>query len=222
MKKNAAVFLDRDGVINPLIYHEDAGIVDSPFSLRQFKVLPKVPAAIRLLNDLGLRVVIVSNQPGIAKRHFREDLLAKFEKKMLAALKTAGARVDAIYYCLHHPNAEVKSLRKRCDCRKPEIGMLTQAARDLELSLTDSYMVGDGLTDVEAGARAGCSTVFVGRWKCEHCQFIDPPELYPDFCAQNLWEAAQLMQRDRERHSLVIPPSATDRAPLGRSVRIHN
>jgi len=202
MPSRAAVFLDRDGVINRLFYHQDAGIVDSPFTLSQFKVLPKVPRAIRLINDLGLRVVIVSNQPGIAKKHFRQNMLAEVEGKMLASLKPAGAKIDAIYYCLHHPHAEVKSLRKRCECRKPGIGMFTAAARDLDVSLTNSYMVGDGLTDIEAGARAGCTTILVGRWKCEQCQFIDPPELRPDFCAEDLWEAANVIKRDFAQRSV--------------------
>jgi D-glycero-D-manno-heptose 1,7-bisphosphate phosphatase len=192
----AAVFLDRDGVINPLIYYEDASIVDSPFTLRQFTILPKVPKAIRLLNDLGLPVVIVSNQPGIAKRHFRRELLAQTEKKLWASLHASGAKVDGIYYCLHHPNAEEKSLRRRCRCRKPQIGMLTRAARDLNLSLTNSYMVGDGLTDIQAGARAECTTILLGRWKCEHCQLANPPGLRPDFCAEDLWEAANLIKGD--------------------------
>ncbi|HEX4425519.1 MAG TPA: HAD family hydrolase, partial [Terriglobales bacterium] len=169
-----AVFLDRDGVINRLIYHQDVGIVDSPFTIAQFRVLPRVPRAIRLLNDLGLRVVMVSNQPGIAKGHFDAATLRKFEKKLLAALRSAGAHLDAVYYCLHHPQASVGALRKRCRCRKPGTGMLTRAARDLNLSLNASYMVGDGLTDIEAGSRAGCRTIFVGQWKCEHEKFIHP------------------------------------------------
>jgi D-glycero-D-manno-heptose 1,7-bisphosphate phosphatase len=194
-----AVFLDRDGVINSLVYHEDTGIMDSPANLSQFRVLPRVPRAIRLLNDLGLRVVIVSNQPGIAKGRFAASMLAEFEGKLQAALSKARARVDAIYYCLHHPEAMVKTFRKRCSCRKPGIGMLTQAASDLGLSLSDSYMVGDGLTDIEAGTRAGCSTVFVGRWKCEHCQFIHPPGLSPTFIAKDLWHAVQLIRTDLYR-----------------------
>jgi len=191
-----AVFLDRDGVIDRLIYHKDAGIVDSPFTTAQFQVFPCVPKAIRLLNDLGLPVVIVSNQPGIAKEHFNAEVLGEFEKRLHAVLAPSGAHVDATYYCLHHPDASVKALRKRCSCRKPGIGMLTQAARDLELSLQHSYMVGDGLTDVEAGNRAGCKTIFVGRWKCEHCQFIRPRGLRPTFVVKDLLEAARLVQQE--------------------------
>ncbi|MGA9041133.1 MAG: HAD family hydrolase [Terriglobales bacterium] len=196
MPKPGAVFLDRDGVINRLIYHRDAGIVDSPFTVAQFRLLPRVPKAIRLLNDLGLRVVMVSNQPGIAKRHFGAGMLRQFEKKLQAALQPAGARIDAIYYCLHHPQAVVKTLRRRCRCRKPGTGMLTRAAGDLGLSLRQSYMVGDGLTDIEAGARAGCRTIFIGQWKCEHGQFIHPRNLRPRLIAKDLWEAALLIRRE--------------------------
>jgi D-glycero-D-manno-heptose 1,7-bisphosphate phosphatase len=196
MSKTPAVFLDRDGVINRLIYHKEAGIVDSPFTAAQFQVFPCVPKAIRLLNQLGLPVVIVSNQPGIAKQHFNAEVLREFEKRLQTALAPSGAHVDATYYCLHHPDASVKALRTRCSCRKPGIGMLTQAARELDLSIENSYMVGDGLTDVEAGNRAACKTIFVGRWKCEHCQFVRPLGLRPTFVAKDLLEAARLIQQD--------------------------
>lgn len=191
-----AVFLDRDGVINSLIYHKDAGIIDSPFTLEQFLVLPRVPQAIRQLNDMGLAVVIVSNQPGIAKGHFEPTLLKQFDRKLYAALKRAGARIDGTYYCLHHPDAVIRKLRKRCPCRKPGIGLLTKAADDLDLSLSESYMVGDGITDIEAGARVGCRTVFVGTWKCEICQAIQPRGLRPNFVAKDLWEASLIIQSD--------------------------
>lgn len=196
MPSKCAVFLDRDGVINRLIYHPDAGIVDSPFTVAQFRVLPRVPKAIRLLNKLGLRVVMVSNQPGIAKGHFAPSMLRLFEKKLQATLRASGARIDAIYYCRHHPQAVVKTLRRRCRCRKPETGMLTRAARDLGLSLPDSYMVGDGLTDIEAGARAGCRTIFIGQWKCEHEKFIHPRSLRPALVAKDLWESALLIRKE--------------------------
>jgi D-glycero-D-manno-heptose 1,7-bisphosphate phosphatase len=194
MSSQRAVFLDRDGVINGLVYHRDASIVDSPFTTGQFRVLPRVPRAIRLLNDLGLPVIVVSNQPGIAKGHFDAATLRSFDRKLKAALTTAGARLDAVYYCLHHPQAIVHKLRKRCSCRKPGTGMLTQAARELGIDLANSYMVGDGLTDIEAGSRAGCRTVFVGRWKCEHCQFIQPHCLRPNLIAKDLYDAVKLIR----------------------------
>ena len=207
-QRKSAIFLDRDGVINALLYHREAGIVDSPFTTAQFRILPRVPQAIRLLNDLGLPVVIVSNQPGIAKGHFDSAMLHTFERKLETALARAGAHIDATYYCLHHPEARVKALRKKCKCRKPEIGLLTRADRELGVALSESYMVGDGLTDIEAGSRAGCKTVFIGRWKCEHCQFIHPSDLRPTFVAPDLWEAAQLISLDlRMKAGTEIPGS---------------
>jgi D-glycero-D-manno-heptose 1,7-bisphosphate phosphatase len=201
MATRRAVFLDRDGVINPLIYHRDAGIVDSPFTPGQFTLFPRAARAIRLLNDLGLPVVVVSNQPGIAKRHFTASAFRLINTKLRAAIASAGGRLDGIYYCLHHPESKVPSLRVRCSCRKPRIGLLTRAARELGLDLERSYLVGDGLSDIEAGLRAGCRTIFIGKWKCEHCQFIRPPASRPAFQAGNLWEAAHLIRTDLQAKS---------------------
>jgi histidinol-phosphate phosphatase family protein len=189
-----AVLLDRDGVINALVHHQESGVIDAPFTRSQFRLLPRVPEAVRLLNDLGLAVAIVSNQPGIAKGHLKAEMLKAFERTMLKQIQAAGGRIDHIYYCLHHPEAKVRKLRKRCDCRKPEIGMLKNAAADLQVALDECYMVGDGITDVMAGSRAGCRTIFVGRWKCEICQFTEAPHARPAFVAKDLWEAANMIR----------------------------
>src|SRR5947208_2726576 len=138
-----AVLLDRDGVINALVYHQDSGVIDAPFTPSQFKLLPRVPKAIRLLNDLGLSVAIVSNQAGIAKGHLKLKMLRVLERMMLSRIRAEGGRVDRIYYCLHHPQAKVTKLRQRCRCRKPETGLLEQAAEDLCVSLNECYMIGD-------------------------------------------------------------------------------
>jgi D,D-heptose 1,7-bisphosphate phosphatase len=194
-----AVFLDRDGVINSLVYYPDHGIVDSPFSLGQFRILPRVPQAIGALNRLGLKVVVVSNQPGPAKGHFDLATLRSFDLKLQRTLRKVRAHLDATYYCLHHPQARVKKYRQICTCRKPGVGLLLQAARELDIRLSESYMVGDGITDIEAGSRAGCQTVFVGRWKCELCQFVHPSGLHPTFVANDLWEAVKLITHDLKK-----------------------
>ena len=191
-----AVLLDRDGVINALIYHQDAGVIDAPFTRAQFKLLPRVPKAIRMLNDLGLSVAIVSNQPGIAKGHLKPEILKAFERMMLSQIRVEGGHVDRIYYCLHHPEAKIRKLRQRCRCRKPEIGLLEQAAADLQASLDECYMIGDGISDLLAGSRAGCRTIFIGRWKCEICRFTEAPYVRPAFVAKDLWEAAQFIRAE--------------------------
>lgn len=191
-----AVLLDRDGVINALVYHHDAGIVDAPFTPSQFRLLPGVPKAIKLFNDLGLRVAVVSNQPGIAKGHLKPQTLRMFDRRLMTQIQDKGGRIDRIYYCLHHPDAIVPALRKRCNCRKPQIGLLKRAASELNLSLPECYMIGDGIPDMLAGLRAGCRTIFIGRWKCEICQFTEAPELRPAFVAKDLWTAALLIQKE--------------------------
>jgi D-glycero-D-manno-heptose 1,7-bisphosphate phosphatase len=191
-----AVLLDRDGVINALVYHEDAGVIDAPFKRSQFKLLPRVPEAIRALNELGLSVAIVSNQPGIAKGHLKPEVLKTFERVMLSQIRAAGGRIERIYYCLHHPEAKVRKLRQRCHCRKPETGLLELAASEMQVSLAECYMIGDGIPDLLAGSRAGCRTIFIGRWKCEICQLTEAPHVLPAFAAKDLWEAAQLIRSE--------------------------
>src|SRR3984893_3958970 len=198
-----AVLLDRDGVIKALVYHQDAGVIDAPFTRSQFKLLPRVPEAVRLLNDLGLSVAIVSNQAGIAKGHLKVETLQAFERTMLKQVRAAGGRIDHIYYCLHHPDAKVRKLRQRCDCRKPEIGMLKNAAADLQVALGECYMIGDGITDLMAGFRAGCRNIFVGRWKCEIWQFTEAPHARPAFVAKDLLEAAEFIRSELSRTTQV-------------------
>ena len=205
-----AVLLDRDGVINPLVYHEDAGVIDAPFTASQFRVLPHVPRAIRLLNELGLKVAIVSNQPGIAKGHLTRETLKLFETTMLAAIHEGGGKIDRIYYCLHHPEASVPELRQSCRCRKPEIGMLQQASQDLNASLDQCYMIGDGIPDLQAGTRAGCRTIFVGRWKCEICQFAEGESIRPHVVAKDLWEASQSIRMEMERRARETSAGSAD------------
>lgn len=191
-----AAFLDRDGVINALIYHDDAGVIDAPFTRSQFRILPRVPEAVRLLNDLGLRVAVISNQPGIAKGTLRPQTLRAFDRRMFSEIRAAGGHIDRLYYCLHHPAAKLPELRQHCRCRKPEIGLLEQAAADFHVPLQECYMIGDGIPDLLAGTRAGCRTIFIGRWKCESCQFSEAPNTLPALAASDLWEAAQMIQSE--------------------------
>lgn len=200
-----AVLLDRDGVINALVYHEDAGVIDAPFKRSQFKLLAGVPQAIRLLNDIGLKTAIVSNQPGIAKGHLKPAMLKWFERRMLSEIQSKGGHIDCIFYCLHHPKAKRRNLRQNCHCRKPEIGLLEQAAADLQVSLRECYMVGDGIPDLLAGTRAGCRTIFIGRWKCEICQFTEAPDVHPALVALNLWDAALLIQEEMRGTKPIAP-----------------
>ncbi len=197
---NRAVFLDRDGVINELVYYEEHGVIDSPFTTDQLKLFPWAGEAIKKLTEAGYKVGIVSNQPGIAKGHLSQETFEKLRQKMKEELAQNGAAVDGEYYCFHHPDAVIESLRANCECRKPKPGLLLQAAKDIDIDLSQSWMVGDGLTDVKAGKSAGCKTILLGRMKCELCHLMDEEDARPDAIATNLMEAVSIILNSEGKH----------------------
>lgn len=155
----SAVFLDRDGVINAMIQVGDE--VDSPLRVEQVALLPRAGAAIRKLKEAGLPVIVVSNQPVIAKGKTSPDELDRITQSIQDSVEREGGAFDAVYYCLHHPHAVVKDLKAVCECRKPAPGLLHRAAVEHNLHLPGSFMVGDRITDIQAGQEAGCTTVLV-------------------------------------------------------------
>lgn len=198
-----AIFLDRDGTINALAYDSDHGLVDSPATPEEFHLLPGTGEAIRKINENGLLAVVVSNQPGIAKGRFTAGHLDAVTRKMHRDLARFGARLDAVFYCLHHPDAVQEEFRITCTCRKPKPGLLTQGARSLDIDLGRSYLIGDGINDIEAGAAAGCRTAWVGRRRCDVCEVMASKAVAPDYSAATLHEAVDIiLQRElRYAHS---------------------
>lgn len=148
-----AVFLDRDGTLI-----EEADYLASP---NQVRLLPGAAAAVRRVREVGVPVVVVTNQSGVARGYFPEERIADVHARLAELLAAEGAGVDAFYHCPHHPTEGVGAYRVACDCRKPRPGMLLAAARDLGLDLAASWMIGDKLDDLRAGAAAGCRTVLV-------------------------------------------------------------
>ena len=198
-----AVFLDRDGVINPYKYNAEFGTFDSPANPSDFVLLPDVAKAIAKVNRLGLLAIVTSNQPGIAKGKMSQALFEQINQKMRLSLEMDGAQLDAAYYCLHHPDAALQEYRTACECRKPKPGLLLTAARELNVDLERSYMVGDGLVDVLAGRAAAVTTFFVSSRRCCTCDDLDRHNAVPDFVASNLPEAIDLISRIENRE---IPP----------------
>jgi len=177
--KTPAVFLDRDGTIN-----EEMGYINH---LSRFVLLPGVPEAIRRLNEAGIKVVVVTNQSGAARGYFPYELVEEVHLQLRDLLATGGALVDAIYSCLHHPTAG-------CPCRKPNPGLVLEAARDLDLDLSRSFIVGDRYKDVETGANAGVAGILVltGYGRGEHEYFtrtarVQPVQVAPDLLDAVTW-----------------------------------
>lgn len=140
-----AAFLDRDGVLNV-----DRGYTFRPEDL---KMIPTAAAAVRLLNTAGFYVFVVSNQSGVARGFYTEAAVDLFNTHIQNIVKAEGAHIDAFYYCPHHPDGAIKELAIQCRCRKPQPGMLEQAARDWPIDLARSFLIGDKDDDL-AAARA--------------------------------------------------------------------
>lgn len=195
-RSRRAVFVDRDGVLNDLVYNEQEGRVLSPFSAKETRVFPFVAASVRALRDeLGFKVIVISNQPGVSKRQFTLEELEKMNKKIRQALTKGGTKFDGEYYCLHHPEAIIKKYRMVCDCRKPKPGLLLRAAAEKDIDLSRSYFVGDSLIDVEAGRRAGCRTILVGHMTTFLSAMIEEAKATPDYLVPSFKDVPGLLRK---------------------------
>ena len=153
MGKNRAVFLDRDGTINVEVQYLS--------KVEEFRLIPGVPYALQRLKDAGFLLVVVTNQSGIGRGLYDEAALQAIHDRMHEELGGFGITIDACYFCPHHPEHAKGDYRIECSCRKPLPGMLQQAALDLDIDLSRSYMIGDKLGDIEAGLNAGCTSLMV-------------------------------------------------------------
>lgn len=165
-----AIFLDRDGTIN-----EDIGYVSSPDELI---IYPYAAGAVRLINEAELKVIVITNQSGIARQLYDESTLATIHERLIDELSRDGARIDGVYYCPHHPHIGNALYRQHCECRKPSPGMLHQAAREHDIDLDRSYIVGDKASDMNLATNAGARGALVltgygretlanrDRWPC--------------------------------------------------------
>jgi D-glycero-D-manno-heptose 1,7-bisphosphate phosphatase len=176
---NKAVFMDRDGTII-----EDIGYLNHPGAI-QF--IPGSIDAIKKLNASGYKVIVITNQAGVARGLVSENMLQTIDKTLHKWLLSSGAHLDGIYYCPHHPEHGYYPYKQICECRKPHPGLIKKAQRDFNIDLAQSYMVGDKATDIEAGQKAGVKTIHVlsGRGKDEK----DKIKIAPDHTAQNLTDA---------------------------------
>lgn len=145
-RRNKAVFIDRDGTIAR----------DVPYCSRpeDFELLPGVTEGIKLLKEHGFKVVVITNQSGVGRGYFSEHTLSLIHQKMMAELDKGGAAVDGIYYCPHHPDDD-------CACRKPRTKMLERAASELDIDISQSYMIGDSKLDMDLAQNAGCTGILL-------------------------------------------------------------
>lgn len=175
--KQKAIFLDRDGTINKYV-----GFLRD---IRDFELIDGAADAIKMINQSGYLAIVVTNQPVIARGEVSLEELDNIHNKMETLLGESGAYVDAIYYCPHHPDkgfeGERPEYKKVCDCRKPKPGMLIKAEKEYNIDLKDSWMIGDGLNDIEAGQAAGCRCALL-KGNADHYDYENLYEAVKDIC----------------------------------------
>ncbi len=203
--RRPAVFLDRDGTLI-----EEVGYVNH---LDRVRVYPWAAEAVHKLNQAGLLVVVLTNQSGVARGYFTEELVEQVHQKIARELAARNARVDAFYYCPHHPNAPIERYRRDCRCRKPSTGLLEESARRFAIDLQSSFVVGDSYRDMQLGFNAGARTILVmsgyGRGEYEHqrANWLRNP----DGIAENLLEAVDRILEELAQRAAEPAPGA--RAP---------
>jgi histidinol-phosphate phosphatase family protein len=178
-----AVFLDKDGtLVEDVPYNVDPTLI---------RLMPGAAEGLRLLDAAGYRLVVVSNQSGVARGYFAEEALAAVKERLRELLEGAGVPLAGFFYCPHHPKGVVPAYAVACDCRKPAPGLIFRAARDLGLDPAQAWFVGDILDDVEAGRAAGCRTIFLDNG--HETEWRLSPERTPHFKAADLAAAAAII-----------------------------
>ena len=186
---NKAIFLDRDGTIN-----EEMGYINH---LSRFKVFDFVYEAIRILNNEGYKIIVITNQSGLARGYFDKSLLERIHSNLLTDAQKNKARIDKIYYCPHHKNGIIAEYSKECDCRKPKPGLLLKARDEFNIDMSQSYIIGDRYKDMQFGLKNSLKTIMVmtGYGLGEYTYQKNNWSQMPDFICQDLLEAAEIISK---------------------------
>jgi len=187
---NIAVFMDRDGTIS-----EETDYLKDPCDLN---ILPGALDAIRLINENQIKAVVITNQSGVARGYFSEEMVEKIHLRLMELLGEKGVFLDGIYYCPHHPEVGPPQYRKKCNCRKPALGMLNLASTELEIDLSHSYVIGDKLTDIEPAYKVGAKGILVltGYGKDEMESLNEGAKRQPHYIARDILEAVNWILQD--------------------------
>ena len=193
---NKAIFLDRDGTINVERHYL--------YKIENFEFLPGTVEGMKMLQDAGYLLIIITNQSGIGRGYYTEKDFNVLNDWMCEALKDKDVEINAVYYCPHHPNAKIEKYRMNCNCRKPKGGLFEKAIADYNIDAQKSWAIGDRYRDVIAALDLGCKGILIGSSEndCEAYSFAysGHPEL---FSFSNLYEAACCIVQKDKRLSMV-------------------
>ncbi len=190
---NKAIFLDRDGTI---MFEED--YIDNVDDVR---LLPGAVDALAQAKILGFKLVVVTNQSGVARGMFPESKVIEINQTLCEILEQSGVGIDGTYYCPHHPDGKQHKYTRKCNCRKPATGLIQQAVDELKLSLDGSYMIGDKLSDINCGINAGLKTVLVRTGYAKDTKYSlanAEHSVHPDRIVDSLIEAVEWIKHESE------------------------
>jgi D-glycero-D-manno-heptose 1,7-bisphosphate phosphatase len=190
-----AIFLDRDDTLI-----EDPGYISHP---DQVKLLPGVTEALTQLKALGYRLVVASNQSGVARGIVTEKVLQQIHDRLKQLLTENAAPLDRIYYCPYHPDGIVPKYRKESDLRKPSPGMLLLAAKEMDIDLNQSWLIGNSPRDIKAGASVGCKTILIDHSTRQ--EYLEPDQPKPDYRAVNMKEAVNIIKKHLRSSGQLVP-----------------
>lgn len=194
---NKGFFIDRDGIINELVFDAVEGIVRTPLTPDEVKFTPGIFDLLKKTKRMGYENIVISNQPNIGLTRMKKHAFEKLSARIRGSLRREGIKLDGEYYCFHHPYAKVKQYRKKCSCRKPGVGLFKQAEKDHDIDLKKSWMIGDGVHDVIAGQKAGCRTILLTNpLESEYMKILQERlrGVKPDHVVKNLREATKLFR----------------------------
>ena len=180
-----AVFLDRDGVI--------IEEVNYLCNVEDIKIIEGIPESLAILKKNNFKLIVITNQPVIARGLATEEEVEKIHKEINFRIKQqSGVEIDKFYFCPHHPNADLEKYRISCNCRKPSPGFILQAVIDFDIDLSKSWMIGDRTSDIATGKNAGCKNVLIEKeYSKNKIQGIEYQDVQPDFVAENLNKAVK-------------------------------
>ena len=187
--KNKAVFIDRDGVINPEIYNPDTGMYEAPKEIRDFAIYPRVLKSLLMLRNEGYKLFIISNQPDYAKGKAKLENIIAIERLLWEFSDDNGGLFEDCFYCYHHPEGSVPEYAIECSCRKPGTFFIEQAVSRFDLDAKRCFMVGDRDTDVLCGYKSGFSTVRIDSPHISQTPYL----CVPDAIVEDIYEAATMI-----------------------------
>jgi len=183
-----AIFLDRDGVIN-----KDKGHV---YKIKDFEFEKNALKGLQLINSKKYLIFVISNQAGIAKGYYTKDDFKKFDQWLKKNLMKKGIKITKTYYCPHHPEGKTLRYRKKCFCRKPEIGLLLKAKEEFNINLNKSYLIGDTTGDILCGGKAGCKTILIKTGYGGEDNLFSAKA---DFVRNDLYQAIKLINKEDQK-----------------------